>query len=177
MSYRERTAQRWDATKYFIHDWSVFVHHQRDHATIRIGQNIKPDPETIVDLSAGGGKIAKEIGRYFGVEPFLSDLSYKYGYAMHGPMEDVIEHIPDWDLWINTETVEHLEDPDYILRRGREKAKRMLLSTPTLEKVERQAEGHLWVWDRAGVERMCVAAGWRPVHFEQISLFGIWIFE
>lgn len=174
---RQRTAQTWDTTKYYFQDWSTFVHAERDDATIRVGKNLVPDPTTIVDLSAGGGKIATEIGKYFGVEPFLSDLSYKYGYAMHGPMEHVIEHIPDWDLWINTETVEHLEDPDTILRRGRDKAARMLLTTPTQEVVERQAEGHLWVWDREGVEEMLRATGWKPVSFEQVSLFGIWVCE
>lgn len=116
---------------------------------------------TAADLSCGDGAILKalDVGtRYFG--------DYAPGHEFTGPIEATVEHIPNVDLFICTETVEHLDDPDLVLKAVRSKTRRLVLSTPVGAFDDANPE-HFWAWDRAAVEDMLRGVGFEPnVYFE-----------
>lgn len=65
---------------------------------------------------------------------------------------------PGHDLHICTEILEHVEDPDLLLRRIRHRAQVMILSTPAWEMDSANPE-HYWGWGVDDVREMLVAAG------------------
>lgn len=129
------------------------------------------------DLSCGDGAILRGLNlptAYFG--------DYAPGHEYTGPIEETIEQVPAVDLFVCTETVEHLDDPDAVLKSIGWKADRLLLSTPIDAWGDGNAE-HYWAWDREAVEEMIRGAGFRPVVFTALDLrpgnpvsyqFGIW---
>ena len=66
---------------------------------------------------------------------------------------------PSVDLWILSETLEHLDDPELVLRLIRERAKALVLSTPVGADGDTNPE-HLWSWSADDVAEMLEAAGW-----------------
>lgn len=129
------------------------------------------------DLSCGDGAILRGLNlpiAYFG--------DYAPGHEYTGPIEQTILKIPDVDLFVCTETIEHLDDPDTVLTQIGWKADRMVLSTPIDAWGDTNVE-HYWAWDREAVEEMLAGAGFRPVVFTALDLrpgnaasycFGIW---
>lgn len=153
-------------------------HDLRIAATHSIARELV-DPEVDksgADLSAGHGDILRRIPlevKYFG-DPFYD------GYQYQGPIEDTIEQIPSVDVFVLTETLEHLDDPDYVLRQIRRKAKKLILSTPETANgwVDENPE-HYWSWDNNDVAFMLGEAGFVPVYFHRTSppkgyVFQIW---
>ena len=159
---------------YERNNWSLFVQAERDEATIRIGKTFE-DIHSIADLSAGGARITPEIAAHFGVTPILGDISHQYGYGIVGPIEETIGQIQPVDLMVCSETLEHLEDPDWVLDLIRPKAARLLVTTPVWEEPHMTAHGHLWTWRQADVEEMFKDAGYEIDYFEEvIQMFGVW---
>lgn len=129
------------------------------------------------DLSCGDGAI---LDRLDATDKYYGDFAPAYD--LTGPLEDTIQQIPNVDLYICCETLEHLDDPDEALRRIRMKSKALVLSTPVDAFRDSNVE-HYWAWSRAGVEVMLAAAGFqvsaytsldfrpRGPHFYQ---FGVW---
>jgi hypothetical protein len=75
------------------------------------------------DLSAGDATIINALDtetKYIG--------DYVPGYEYTGAIEHTLDLIPNVDLYICTETIEHLDDPDDVLRRIRAKSKMLILS-------------------------------------------------
>lgn len=106
------------------------------------------------DLSCGNGAVLEgtpAIERYFG--------DYAPGWPITGPIESTIDEIPDVDMFICCETLEHLDDPDLVLKKIRGKARMLILSTPIGEDNADNPE-HYWGWDQDGVREMLVATGW-----------------
>lgn len=131
------------------------------------------------DLSCGDGAILQAVPvreRYFG------DLAPGYGYDITGPIEETISRIPQVDLFICTETAEHLDDPDDVLARIRGTAHRMVLSTPIDAWNDTNPE-HYWAWSRGGVEQMLDDAAWGVEAYAELDLrplglwyaYGIWV--
>lgn len=160
---------------YQTNDWSAFAQQERDDATIRMGRTF---PEigiaTVGDMSAGGSRITPAIAAHYGIAPTLGDLGRHYGYPNVGTLQETLPLQEVFDLYVCSETLEHLLDPDTDLALIRKHAKYLLLTTPTMETPELVSHGHLWCWEREDVEKMLVDAGFTPFEFEQISLFGIW---
>jgi hypothetical protein len=136
-----------------------------DH-TVRIAQTIALAhdmcPEgywTVADLSCGDASIAQGISAG---HLYLGDFAP--GYPRQGMVEDTIESFTDdtLDLFILTETLEHVDDPDALLRRIRVKSKHLLLSTP-LDEVSGVNHEHYWVWGFYDIAEMLREAGWTPV--------------
>lgn len=128
------------------------------------------------DLSCGNGAILKALNlrtKHFG------DFAPTYEYS--GPLEESILKMPNVDLYICSETLEHLDNPQYALELIRNKTKSLILSTPIECWDDGNAE-HYWAYDREGVEEMMLNAGFTPNIFLFLDTqvfgepyrYGIW---
>lgn len=153
-----------------------FDHRVRVAVTAVFARSIAGQPATAADLSCGDGAILRflEAGRsYYG------DFAPRYD--LTGPIERTIEQIPTVDLLVCCETLEHLDDPDVVLKAARSKARTLVLSTPVGAFTDTNIE-HYWAWDREGVEEMLRSAGWDPAIYTELDFrpsgleysFGVW---
>lgn len=159
-------------------------HTRWDDHRIRVGATIEAcrwftsrgDVTSVADLSCGDGTIAHALDVN---EVVLGD--YAPGYAYTGPIEETLERIPHVDLFVCSETLEHLDDPDTVLKQIRAKAARLVLSTPVDAGRDANPE-HYWSWGRGNVEAMLTAAGFTVEVFMAVDprpagryyQFGIW---
>jgi len=130
------------------------------------------------DLSCGDGAILKAIdvdgARLFG--------DFAPGHEYTGPVEVTIKQIPAVDLFVCTETLEHLDDPDLVLKAIRSKSRFLALSTPVGAWQDRNPE-HYWAFSRRGVEDMLAASGWTVHAYMELDYrpaggdyaYGCWI--
>jgi len=119
---------------------------------------------TVADLSCGDGAVAAALDAH---RTYLGDLAP--GWDICGPIEETVDRIPKVDLFVCTETVEHLDDPDGVLARIREKTFGLVLSTPVAEFTDGNPE-HYWGWDADDVEDMLQTAGFTP---EIVTLLSV----
>jgi hypothetical protein len=128
------------------------------------------------DLSCGNGTILKATPareRHFG--------DYAPGHQYTGPIEKTITDLPEVDLFICSETLEHLDDPDTVLSAIREKTGILVLSTP-VDAWDDDNPEHYWAWSRDAVESMLDLAGFTPLVYTAIDFrpmgwpysFGVW---
>jgi hypothetical protein len=154
-------------------------HRLRVAVTIQLAEAIggPAKPATVADLSCGDAVIARAVAPY--ALAHLGD--YAPGYRYQGPIEKTIGEIPAVDLFICTETIEHLDQPDAVLGQIRRQARALVLSTP-LEAWDDANLEHYWAWDREAVEDMLTSAGWRVDVFASLDCrpaggeynYGIW---
>lgn len=159
------------------HDHTQWVDHLiRVDVTIAIARGLAGQPVTAADLSCGDAAIVKAL------DPRRSYLGdYAPGYELHGPIEETIHEIPRVDLFVCSETIEHLDDPDKVLKEIRGRAASLVLSTPVDCWNDPNPE-HYHAWDREAVEEMLTAAGWQVAYYNALDLrpltgaycFGIW---
>ena len=119
--------------------------------------------ESIADLSAGDAAIINAIPaktRYIG--------DFAPGYEFTGAIDDTIELIPKVDLFICSETIEHLDDPEKTLAKIRAKTKAIIVTTPDSEMNDGNPE-HYWGWDSVGVRELLEGAGFKPVIFNTLQ--------
>ena len=159
------------------HDHTRWVDHRiRVDMSIALARAVAGRPAAAADLSCGDAAIIR------GIDPrtaILGDLAA--GYPIVGPIEETVGQLPAVDLWVCCETVEHLDDPDAVLKAGRQAAAHLLLSTPVGAWQDRNPE-HYWAWNADGVEEMLVGAGWEPQVYVELDLrpaggeyvFGLW---
>ena len=139
--------------------------------------SLDEDIKSIADLSCGNAAIAKSVS---GVELHLGD--YAPGYQYTGPIEETINQIPHVDLFILSETLEHLDDPKGVLRDIRKKTTKIVLSTPDDAKDDPNPE-HYWSWNYEDVKDMLVGAGFEPFVLNRLQLedylydYQIWAAE
>jgi 2-polyprenyl-3-methyl-5-hydroxy-6-metoxy-1,4-benzoquinol methylase len=112
---------------------------------------------TAADLSAGDASIINALDLR---ERHIGDYAPSYQY--NGPIETTIHQIPDVDLFICSETLEHLDNPDSVLLDIRNKTKWLFVSTPMGETSDENPE-HYWGWDDKGVREMLESAGFETV--------------
>lgn len=141
------------------HDHTRWGDHKiRVDVTVALARHFVGPHAIVADLSCGDAAIAKRLpcGRLI-----LGD--YAPGYELTGPIEQTILTLHDLqaDLFICSETLEHLDDPDSVLVELRKRARALVVSTPDGELDDSNPE-HLWAWDAEAVEQMLEAAGWRP---------------
>lgn len=158
-------------------------HHLRVAATTEVARwMIAADPAVAAaDLSCGNGAILRTLG----AENPLLGLhlgDFAPGYQYTGPIEETIEQIPAVDLFVCSESIEHLDDPDVVLKGIRSKTRMLILSTPVDAWDDPNLE-HYWAWSRPGVEAMLSAAGFETVVYSSLDFrmygndcyqFGIW---
>lgn len=159
------------------HDHTQWLDHKvRVAVTIELARTLSGHVNRAADLSCGDGTILRGVDadeRLFG--------DFAPGYPITGRVEDTITSIPDVDLYICCETVEHLDNPDVMLKSIRTKARNLVLSTPVDAWQDTNPE-HYWAWSRGGVEDMLRSAAFDPVVYNELDLrpaggeysFGIW---
>lgn len=123
------------------------------------------DGHSAADLSCGNAEIAKSLN----VKEKLYLGDFASGYEYYGPMEKTINEIPRVDLFICSETLEHLDDPDLVLRKIRQKTNKLLVSTPLDNWGDPNPE-HYWAWSKSDVEVMLRLAGFIPEIYMAIEL-------
>jgi len=119
---------------------------------------VERDIRTVADLSCGDGAIALGIGAE---EWFLGDIFPGDHCGFQGAIEDTVTQIPQVDLFILSETLEHVDDPLTLLEKIREKADTLVLTTPLGETDDGNPE-HYWGWDTEGIELLLEESGWWP---------------
>lgn len=137
-------------------------HRQRVRSTIALAgwfENI----QSVADLSCGDGAIIDALNV---TTKYKGDFAKRYEY--HGAIEETLLTIPKVDLLILSETLEHLDDPDLVLRMGREKAKHLVLTTPNGESNDGNPQ-HYWGWDDKDIRAMLIEAGWLPVIYSSLE--------
>jgi hypothetical protein len=107
--------------------------------------------ETVADLSCGDGAILNGSTHPWR-EKILGD------YTTTGPIEEAIRDIPHVDMFVLSETLEHMQDPDTLLRQIRVKADHLLLTTPNGEYNDQNPQ-HYWGWDTYAIEDMLHQSG------------------
>lgn len=151
------------------HQHGVFKDH-RLRVAVTIGfaswfENVR----SVADLSAGDATIINAIDapiKYIG--------DFAPGYELTGSIQETIEKIPVVDLFICSETIEHMDDPDATLKLIRAKTRALILTTPIGEDNDGNPE-HYWGWDTHDIRAMLVSAGFTPVisttlHFDDPSM-------
>lgn len=127
--------------------------------------------ESIADLAAGDGRIPKALGSFSSVEPILGDYG-DWGYPYQGTYQETVPRIEPVELFVSTNTLEHLEDPEADLSLIRTKCDKMLLSCPI---DEWDAGGqHLWAWSREGVEEIFTHAGFTQEAYCELDENPVW---
>jgi hypothetical protein len=121
--------------------------------------DMDPAADRIADLSTGNAAIPLALTRA-GRLIVLGDYAPRW--PLQGPIEDTLPRLEPVDLYICSETLEHLDNPDHVLALIAEKAHRLILSTPLGETSDGNPE-HYWGWDHDGIGSMLTAAGWRTV--------------
>lgn len=153
-------------------------HQIRVAVTVQIAHALVGDIGAAADLSCGDAAIVRALG-----VPICYLGDYAPGHAYHGPIEETVEKIPRVELFVCSETIEHLDDPDLALKKIRARTDALVLSTPVdaWNDADRNPE-HYWAWSRGDVEEMLSAAGFRIVLYNELDLrpgggeyaFGIW---
>lgn len=149
---------------------------RRIEATVAFGLDLLDGrvPNQAADLSCGDGAILDALPA---TRKTYGDLVSSHPLDVVGPIEDTIATIGSVDLLVCTETLEHLDDPDAVLRGIGKKANMLLLSTPVDAWEDGSNNEHYWAWDVPAVGAMIVAAGFRVLRYEQLPLwyqFGLW---
>lgn len=160
------------------HDLYGRGHHIRVELTKALAIELASyvEAKTGADLSCGNGSILSAVPLD---EYILGD--YAPGYEFSGPLEKNLNKIPDVDIYVCSETLEHLTSPRDVLFALRKKARSLVLTTP-IGKWDDPFPEHYWAWDRKGVESMLTEAQWlivTYVEFDQTVLnddyvIGMW---
>lgn len=152
--YRPEELERIYATAYDHTRWPDHV--QRVAETIRTLDEFAHETgaRSVADLSCGDGAVVNGSTRPW-QRKVLGDLTTT------GPLETGLGRLDPVDMYVCSETLEHLEDPDAVLRQIREKAGHLLLTTPTDEVSDENPE-HYWGWGTEDIRAMLVSAGWEP---------------
>lgn len=135
-----------------------------------------PKPETVVDPAAGEGTVVFEAYKLHPFRAILGDISLpNYHKLVAGKppgaewhihntsIENTIRRAAGADMIILSEILEHLEDPDAVLRLARENAELLVASSPEMRPFQADNNPeHLWKFDGVGYREMLEAAGWHP---------------
>jgi hypothetical protein len=132
-------------------------HRLRIDATIAVARWFE-DVESVADLSCGDSAITCALGAERTV---LGDFGP--GYELTGPIEETIHKIDSVDLFICSETLEHLDDPDAVLRSIREKTRCLVATSPIGEWNPVHNPEHYWGWGTGAFDRMLRDAGFEPI--------------
>lgn len=162
------------AHPYDHHRWTDHV--RRVNATIDFGMSLLDGCvlDDAADLSCGDGAILDAIPS---TRKIYGDLVSSHQLDVVGPIETTIHEIDEVDLIVSTETLEHLDDPDSVLKAIGEKTLMLLLSTPVNAWTDGSNTEHYWAWDTDAVSAMIESAGFRIVKYIELPLwyqFGVW---
>ncbi len=119
---------------------------------------------SVADLSCGNAAIANSLEI---ADTYLGDFAPGYYYC--GPIETTVNLIPNVDLFICSETLEHVDNPLEVLKAIRKKTKYLVLSTPEAAFDDTNPE-HYWAWDSDGIKELLQEAGFEAVVFNSLKI-------
>lgn len=135
------------------------------------------DPTSAADLSAGDGAVLDSLD----CPKVYGDVVEVDGWLC-GPVEDTVAMLEPVDLFVSSETLEHLDNPLRHLADVRSKASRLLLSTPVHAGGVDENPEHVWQWDVTDVDQLLSATGWTVVDYLDLDyrpaggyLTGVWV--
>lgn len=129
---------------------------------------------SVADLSCGDAAIVNNL---YLPQPWTKHLGdFAPGYQYTGPIEKTIHQIPNVDMFICSETIEHLDDPDAVLWEIGQVADTLIVSTPIDETVADGNIEHYWGWSTVNVVDMLNNAGWDVVVTNVLELPG-WTYD
>jgi hypothetical protein len=160
-AYSEDQLKEIYATPHQHKQWKDHI--QRVESTIALAKWFNAN--SVADLSCGDGVIIDSLDAAIKIKG-----DYAPGYEFTGPIEQTITQIPNVELFILSETLEHLDDPDAVLRQIRQKTKYLVLSTPNGE-TDTENPQHYWGWNNADVKEMLQEAGFKPVIYQSLEFF------
>jgi hypothetical protein len=154
----------------YRHDiWADHV--ERVDASVEMLLGYRSRFRTAADLSCGDGAILRGLPDLEQV--WLGDLNpsapaeWPEGTAWTlepGALPDSLGNLPEpVDLFVLSETLEHVDDPDVLLRAIRKHARYLFLSTPVEERADSGNTEHYWSWGVSDVHDMLTDAGWSPL--------------
>ena len=157
------------------HDARRWADHQ-----VRVRESIAFIRETVgpvghaADLSCGNGQIIDGIDA-----TFRTKGDFAPGYPVQGPIESTLADLPHVDLFICSETLEHLDDPDSVVNRLRDKTDWLFVSTPAWETPQHNNPEHYWSWGLDDISDMLTRAGFTDQRMRLLPLgfytFQLWI--
>lgn len=153
-------------------------HVERVAASVEMIRRYMGDGEirTAADLSCGDAAILRRLPLDSAWVGDLNDLtevdpaSWEPGWVelvRPGPLPDTLGRLPEpVDLYICSETIEHMDDPDELLREIAGCATYLFLSTPLSEAHNSGNVEHYWSWDQADMHQMLQDAGWQALELK-----------
>ena len=129
---------------------------------------------TAADLSCGDAAILRQLSPELETA-YLGDLngitvdSAEWGSRIvhtlpPGLLPDSLDYLPECvDLFVLSETLEHIPDPDMLLQSLKLFSRYLFLSTPEQEREDSGNLEHYWSWASADIQEMLTAAGWTPL--------------
>jgi hypothetical protein len=124
------------------------------------------------------------LGDFAAPEPGRKTWPTEFDYV--GPIEDTVAQLyrarrgNPVDVFVLSETIEHLEVPDLVLAQVRNVARQLLLSTPIGEVKPPPGAGnpeHIWGWNQEDVRVMLDAAGWMAEERVDLLLPGTYSYQ
>jgi hypothetical protein len=154
------------------------AHIERIEYSIRVvSESITDDDRVAADLSCGDGALLAGLPV---PQKIYGDFTSGWQYC--GPIEQTVHQIPPVDLFICSETLEHIDAPLDLLTQIRLKTKRLFVSTPLDERDTSNPE-HYWGWDRDGIQSLMDQAGFTPIWYREFHpnyppyIFQMWFCE
>lgn len=159
------------------HDHTRWEDHRvRVAVTAEFARACAGEVQRAADLSCGDGTILWAVDaetRVFG--------DFAPGWPITGPIDETVDRIDPVDVFVCCETLEHIDDPDLVLKAVRAKTRGLVLSTPVDAWGDDNLE-HYWAWSRAGVEKILTTAGFTPLVYAELDFrpaggpysFGLW---
>jgi hypothetical protein len=147
-------------------------HVERVAASIELIRQYKNQVRTAADLSCGDGAIIRGLDldtAYLGDLNGLPEWPRQAGKSWirplpPGPLPDSLGNLPEpVDLFVLSETLEHMDDPDDLLRQIRMFSRYLFLSTPINEVETSGNLEHYWSWGTNDLHQMLMDAGWTPL--------------
>jgi 2-polyprenyl-3-methyl-5-hydroxy-6-metoxy-1,4-benzoquinol methylase len=151
------------------------------------------NPDSICDPACGDGAVLAEAYR---LRPFgravMADFSkpnidrLRPAFPHHKRVGTILDTLGAfsgttiYDCIVLTEILEHLADPDEVLRVARSRGRTLVISTPIDETADYDNPEHLWGWGVEDIREMLATAGWTPTSFTMLSwpvfqyTFQIW---
>jgi 2-polyprenyl-3-methyl-5-hydroxy-6-metoxy-1,4-benzoquinol methylase len=148
-------------------------------------------PDSVVDPACGDASIVRLANRHWPIDRIvLGDIGsanvaeakrvLPAAECIVGDAMEILDSV-DVDLVVLTEFIEHVEDPDALLRLARAKGKRLVASSPEMRPGQRDNNPeHLWQFDTDGYRVMLEGAGWVVSQRTFLSFpseydFGVWV--
>lgn len=127
----------------------------------------RPPIERVVDLACGDGALLNALENVR-EKVFCDIVAAPHLTLMPMSMETSVKYMTG-DLLVCSEVLEHLDDPDRVLRDAHGGFQWIAITTPLGEDDPEKNEEHYWGWDMLGVDEMLTATGWSSRHIETLN--------